>query len=204
MEVFISNFYIYPKRNMIFECIPINFDFTVLSQFKSLCPKSHKIVSFLSKRFITKNRHREQNQCSTVPAGWNLDLNRRIPQTDRLEIPCMCQSSYIALSCKISLLFRQRTTKALIRLRGCAGWSAPLLFTYDKNRFSYDVAHFQINRSYLCRRKEKSLLHPILRWKNNCWFTIVGVIFAEDLLKINLLWLPLHVWGTVPCCYEMD
>ena len=25
----------------------------------------------------------------------------------------------------------QRTTKALIRLRGCAGWSAPLLFAYD-------------------------------------------------------------------------
>ena len=27
-------------------------------------------------------------------------------------------------------LFRQRTTKALIRLRGCAGWSVPLLFAY--------------------------------------------------------------------------
>ena len=42
------------KRNIIFECIPINFDFTVHSQFKNLCPKSHKIVYFLSKRFITK------------------------------------------------------------------------------------------------------------------------------------------------------
>ena len=31
-------------------------------------------------------------------------------------------------------LSRQRTTKALIRLRGCAGWSVPLLFTY-KTRF---------------------------------------------------------------------
>ena len=28
-------------------------------------------------------------------------------------------------------LSRQRTTKGLIRLRGCAGWSAPLLFAYD-------------------------------------------------------------------------
>ena len=28
-------------------------------------------------------------------------------------------------------LSRQRTTKAQIRLRGCAGWSAPLLFAYD-------------------------------------------------------------------------
>ena len=36
---------------------------------------------------------------------------------------------------------RQRTTKALIRLRGCAGWSAPLLFAYGKSRFCHDVAH---------------------------------------------------------------
>ena len=34
----------------------------------------------------------------------------------------------------------QRTTKALIRLRGFAGWSAPLLFAYSINRFSHDVA----------------------------------------------------------------
>ena len=39
------------------------------------------------------------------------------------------------------ILSKQRTTKALIRLRGCAGWSAPLLFAYDINRFSHVVAH---------------------------------------------------------------
>ena len=39
------------------------------------------------------------------------------------------------------ILSRQQTTNALIRLRGCAGWSAPLLFAYDMNRFSHDVAH---------------------------------------------------------------
>ena len=27
------------------------------------------------------------------------------------------------------VLFKKRITKALIRLRGCAGWSAPVLFT---------------------------------------------------------------------------
>ena len=69
----------------------------------------------------------------------------------------MYQSSYITLSCKISLLSRQRTTKVLIRLRGCAGSSAPLLFTYDKNRFSHDVANFQINRSYRCHIKKKKV-----------------------------------------------
>ena len=43
------------------------------------------------------------------------------------------------------ILSRQWTTKVLIRLRGYAGWSASLLFAYDKNRFSHDVAHpFQV------------------------------------------------------------
>ena len=39
------------------------------------------------------------------------------------------------------VLSRQRTTKALIRQRGCAGWSAPLLLAYGINRFSHDAAH---------------------------------------------------------------
>ena len=37
------------------------------------------------------------------------------------------------------ILSRQRTTKALI----CAGWSAPLLFAYGKNRFSHDVTRIK-------------------------------------------------------------
>ena len=36
-----------------------------------------------------------------------------------------------AIESKDIILSKQRTTKALIRLRGCAGWSAPLLFAYD-------------------------------------------------------------------------
>ena len=40
------------------------------------------------------------------------------------------------------ILSRQRTTKALIRLRGCAGCSVPLLFAYEINRFSRDAAQF--------------------------------------------------------------
>ena len=40
------------------------------------------------------------------------------------------------------ILSSQRTTKALIRLRGCTGWSAPLLFAYGISRFSHDVAQF--------------------------------------------------------------
>ena len=39
------------------------------------------------------------------------------------------------------ILFKKRITKALISLRGCAGWSAPLLFANPEDRFSCDEAH---------------------------------------------------------------
>ena len=39
--------------------------------------------------------------------------------------------------------------KALIRLRGCAGGSAPLLFVYGINRFSHDVAHMDLEEASL-------------------------------------------------------
>ena len=32
------------------------------------------------------------------------------------------------------LLFKKRTIKALIRLRGCAGWSAPVLFANSRRQ----------------------------------------------------------------------
>ena len=72
-----------------------------------------------------------------------------------------------------------------------------------QKRVSNDVTHFQIDRSYLCRIRRKELVASNFtvkkKKKNNCWFTIVDVIFAEDFLKINLLWIRLYVWGTVPC-----
>ena len=45
------------------------------------------------------------------------------------------------------ILSKQQTTKALIRQRGCAGWSAPLLFAYGKSRFSHDVAEMVVRSS---------------------------------------------------------
>ena len=42
------------------------------------------------------------------------------------------------------ILSRQWTTKALMRLHGCAGWPAPLLFTCGKKRFSHDGAQFLV------------------------------------------------------------
>ena len=37
-------------------------------------------------------------------------------------------------------LSKEGIIKALISLRGCAGWSAPLLFAHSEDRFSRDVA----------------------------------------------------------------
>ena len=42
------------------------FDFTVDSQFKNLCPKIHKIVYYLSKRFITK-KSTQGNRIGVAP-----------------------------------------------------------------------------------------------------------------------------------------
>ena len=45
-----------------------------------------------------------------------------------------------AIASRGIILSMQWTTKALIRLRGCAGWSAPLLFASGKSRCSHDEA----------------------------------------------------------------
>ena len=42
------------------------------------------------------------------------------------------------------LVSRQRIRQTLLRLRGCAGWSAFLLFAHDKNRVSHDVAQLYL------------------------------------------------------------
>ena len=75
------------------------------------------------------------------------------------------------------------------------------VFTYDKTGFLMMWPIFRWIGRTSAVLEGKCLLHPILRWKKNknCWFTLVGVIFAEDFLKINLLWIRLDVWGTVPC-----
>ena len=101
---------------------------------KAVSQKSQNRLFFIKKIYHKKgNRIGVHRSCRV-----KLSLNqiRRFPQGT------VCQSRYMALSCKISLLSRQQTTKALIRLRGGAAWSAPLWFTYDKSRFSHDVAPF--------------------------------------------------------------
>ena len=67
---------------------------------------------------------------------------------DQATFKPACSASKTSLSLEILdlasiaiILSRQRTTKVLIRMHGCAGCSAALLFAYGKNRFSHDVVH---------------------------------------------------------------
>ena len=65
------------------------------------------------------------------------------------------------LACICIILSRQRTTKALIRLRGCAGWSVSLLFTYGINTFSHGLA--QMNDTISCNILGKRSNWPHLK-----------------------------------------
>ena len=56
----------------------------------------------------------------------------QLQRPDSLEI--------LDLASMCIILFRQRTTKALIRLRGYADWSVHLLFAFGITRFSHDAA----------------------------------------------------------------
>ena len=68
--------------------------------------------------------------------------------SDQLKLKPACSASETSYSLESSaiasrdiILSRQRKTKALIRLRGRAGWSALLLFPYGINSFFFhDVA----------------------------------------------------------------
>ena len=60
----------------------------------------------------------------------------------------------------------QSRLEVLLRLRGCAGWSAPLLFAYGINRFSHDVAQF-----LCCRRRITNTRQASIRWVLWLWAT---------------------------------
>ena len=62
---------------------------------------------------------RLKSACSATEASWSHEIS--------------------VIETRDIILSRQRTTKVLIRLHGCAGLSAPLLFAYSINRFSHGV-----------------------------------------------------------------
>ena len=70
---------------------------------------------------------RHKPSCAATEARWRLEISD--------------------IETRSIILSRQWTTKVLIRLFGCAGWSAPLLFAYGINRFSHDMVHITYHLS---------------------------------------------------------
>ena len=77
-------------------------------------------------------------KCIWASSGEN--VSSRVSDQVRLKLACSTTEASMRLEIldtetRDITLSRQWTTKALIRLRRCAGWSAPLLFAYDMTCF---------------------------------------------------------------------
>ena len=77
----------------------------------------------------------QRKQKKIWASSWE-NVSSEVSDQVRLKLACSATEAsrrleILAPETRDITLSRQRTTKALIRLRGCAGWSAPLLFAYD-------------------------------------------------------------------------
>ena len=107
----------------------------------------------------------QENLFSEFPTSWNSNQPAK-PQ----------KLAWVLKFWRYQVLFKQLTTKVLIRLHGCAGWSAPLLFAYGINRFSHDMLHLD----------QAILLKP----SNNCerFFGTVNYRVATGQGKVREIW----------------
>ena len=88
-----------------------------------------------------------------------------------------------AIESRDIILSKQRTTKALIRLRGSAGWSAPLLFAYDMTHFLMArlICFFQVFVPHLV---EAMYFHP--RFPRACKLLHGYFLFLTSIFEVLL------------------
>ena len=97
--------------------------------------------------FSTRTKH-VCTFCAVITwaLSWE-NMSSEISDQVRLKPACAATEASMRLEILVTetrdiTLSRQRTMKALIRLRRCSGWSAPLLFAYDKRHdFSWPGSH---------------------------------------------------------------
>ena len=88
---------------------------------------------------------RHKPACAATEASWSLEIS--------------------AIESRDIILSKQRTTKALIRLHGCAGWTAPFLFAYDiRHIFSWPGSYKNICRG--CHANTYSHHNWAASWQN--------------------------------------
>ena len=104
----------------------------------SLCTVQAKEVlgdveTLLGLRYSCTYTHSHCSICMYKWASSWENVSSGVSDQVRLKLACSATEASMRLEILVTetrdiTLSRQRTTKALIRLRGCAGWSAPLLF----------------------------------------------------------------------------
>ena len=115
---------------------------------------------------------------NTVESNWAMSWENMFSGvSDQVRLKPACSASMkleiLVTETRDITLSRQRTTKALIRLRRCAGWSVPLLFAYDiRHVFSWpsSIESTVYNQCYSIFHKTYSNCfpnHQKSRIKNN-------------------------------------
>ena len=84
------------------------------------------------------------------------------------------------------VLFKTRISKALIRLRGCAGWSAPVLFANPQRQVFSRRGPFHIVNGLFSG--DSLLENVVLLWRNcirviSCYYSVY-----QKLFNIKLTW----------------
>ena len=122
-----------------------------------------------------------ENLSSVFATSWDSNQPAQLQRLVSLEISTIARRGII--------LCRQRTTKVLIRLRGCAGWSTPLLFAYGINRFSLDVPQIYYCSYFFTNALES---YPFIKQD---MFSILLIINKIFFLQVNVMkpW-PLCFW----------
>ena len=84
---------------------------------------------------------RHKPACAATETSWSLEIS--------------------AIESRDIILSKQRITKALIRLRECAGWSAPLLFAYDIRHISHGPSQVFIPGSATYNEPRNDKTHKV-------------------------------------------
>ena len=128
---------------------------------------------------------RHKQNCTATEARWRLEISD--------------------IETRDIILSRQWTTKVLIRLGRCAGWSAPLFFPYGINRFSHDVAHMFVHATYsracfsMAGYRRPTFLPFVRLSVNTLAFTSSKMFFISQIVRATVLSFytdfsaPLHV-----------
>ena len=89
--------------------------------------------------------------------------------------------NFIYVTSTANILSRQRTIKALIRLRGRADWSAPLLFACIKQIFSWHGCFViaQLICLYICVLLPNYCLFDVKSRHHTCMIAIIWVIMLK-------------------------